>query len=73
MKNKQKSLKDIDFVKELTMSELEQINGGTGKSFNSNDKSSTLPNGQSTPFSPFEEETDPVWTGKDSTREIGLG
>jgi hypothetical protein len=55
MKDKQKSLKDIDFLTELTSSEQEKINGGAGKSLTSPQE--TDPNTPST--SSFAPATEP--------------
>lgn len=49
MKDKQKSLDDLDFVTELSMSELEQISGGVS---NFTQEPREIPNGRPTPSAP---------------------
>ncbi|MDZ7961079.1 MAG: hypothetical protein RMY34_24900 [Aulosira sp. DedQUE10] len=58
MKDKQKSLEDLDFVTELSISELEQINGGTG--ILTAAPRDPVPNGDSIPASRYDESSD-MW------------
>ncbi|MEC4814177.1 MAG: hypothetical protein SAK29_13015 [Scytonema sp. PMC 1069.18] len=57
MKDKQKSLEDIDFLTELTPGEQERITGGAG-AFTSPPR--VVPNGDSTPPSQADE-TESMW------------
>ena len=55
MKDKQKSLEDLDFLTELTPSEQEGINGGADTSLKLTNEGNTDPNTSSpTPFVPID-------------------